>query len=137
MKKTRSIIVGLALLLTTLPAYSNPLTVSPEHRAEMLQKTAEQKARTANKRYWISVGFLAAGTVLDFWSSAPEPGYAEVQPWMNVSRGGQAALIGTGSGIAFGVSWMLHKQKAGKAAQTINYIMGGIHGGAAVYNWTH
>lgn len=102
----------------------------------MIAKAKAGHAKESSKKYWISVAVLAAGTVLDFASSGGCP-ECEVQPWMNTSRGGQAALIGTGSGIAFGVSWMLHKQKAGKAAQTINYIMGGIHGGAAVYNWTH
>lgn len=126
------------LFAATIGCAADPSLICVESkRQEMIDKATAAVNSKNSKHYWISVATHAAGVTLDFISSSPTPGYEEVQPWMQSGRGAQAVLIGTSFGIIFGTSWAVKSVGHPKAATIMNYIGGGIHGGAAVWNFLH
>jgi hypothetical protein len=78
---------------------------------------------------WLLIG----GTASDYFSVQGWHGGRELNPAMP-NRTSQAVVMSVTSGIAFATSYALKKHGHPKAARVLNYIVGGAHFGAAVWN---
>jgi preprotein translocase subunit SecG len=89
-----------------------------------------------DKLYRISQVVLIGGTVADWISSAPSEHTVEANPLMPGNRAAQAGVMAATSGMMFFITHTAHKKGYRKAAIMGNLMLGGIHMGAAGWNFS-
>lgn len=100
---------------------------------------AAQETRIESNRdfaYRMSQAVAIGGTYLDWQSSAPSPGSREKNVYISNNRAAQAALMAGTTALVMALAHNAKKDHHNKWPVYINLVIGGIHGGVAVWNYT-